>query len=109
MLALKAGELPGTQGQLELFRQHALGNFRSLLIEVARDPAMVVFLDGRTNFKRKPQENFGREIMELFTFGVGNYTEEVVYAAARVFTSWLGTDSVAILGGDFRANAPAII
>ena len=88
MLALKAGELPGPQGQLELFRQHALGNFRNLLFEVARDPAMVVFLDGRTNFKARPQENFGREIMELFTFGVGNYTEEDVYAAARVFTGW---------------------
>ena len=88
MLALKAGELPGPRGQLELFRQYALGNFRNLLIEVARDPAMVVFLDGRTNVKSKPQENFGREIMELFTFGVGNYTEEDVYAAARVFTGW---------------------
>lgn len=88
MLALKAGELPGPQGQLELFRQYALGNFRDLLVNVARDPAMVVFLDGRVNFKRKPQENFGREIMELFTFGVGNYTEDDVYAAARVFTGW---------------------
>ena len=88
MMALKAGELPGPQGQIELFRQYALGNFRNLLFEVARDPAMVVWLDGRTNFKRKPQENFGREIMELFTFGVGNYTEEDVYAAARVFTGW---------------------
>lgn len=88
MLALKAGELPGPQGQLELFRQYALGNFRNMLIDVARDPAMVVWLDGRTNFKRKPQENFGREIMELFTFGVDNYTEEDVYAAARVFTGW---------------------
>jgi len=88
MLALKAGELPGPQGQIELFRRYALGNFRNLLIKVARDPAMVVFLDGRTNVRRKPQENFGREIMELFTFGVGNYTEEDVYAAARVFTGW---------------------
>jgi uncharacterized protein (DUF1800 family) len=88
MMALKSGELPGPQGQLELFRQHALGNFRTLLIEVAKDPAMVVWLDGRTNIRAKPQENFGREIMELFTFGVGNYTEEDVYAAARVFTGW---------------------
>ena len=88
MLARKAGELLGPQGQLELFRQFALGNFRDLLVNVARDPAMVVFLDGRTNFKRKPQENFGREILELFTFGVGNYVEEDVYAAARVFTGW---------------------
>ncbi|MSO46076.1 MAG: DUF1800 domain-containing protein [Acidobacteria bacterium] len=88
MMALKAGELPGPQGQLELFRQYALGNFRDLLIEVARDPAMIVFLDGRTNVRARPQENFGREIMELFTFGVGNYTEQDVYAAARVFTGW---------------------
>ena len=88
MLALKAGELPGPQGQLELFRQYALGNFRDMLIEVARDPAMVVFLDGRTNTRARPQENFGREIMELFTFGLGNYTEQDVYAAARVFTGW---------------------
>jgi uncharacterized protein (DUF1800 family) len=88
MLALKAGALPGPQGQLELFRQHALGKFRTLLVEVARDPAMLVFLDGRTNTRARPQENFGREIMELFTFGLGNYTEQDVYAAARVFTGW---------------------
>jgi uncharacterized protein (DUF1800 family) len=49
---------------------------------------MLVWLDGRTNTRAKPQENFGREIMELFTIGVGNYTEEDVYAAARVFTGW---------------------
>ena len=88
MMALKAGELPGPQGQIELFRRFALGNFRNLLVEVARDPAMLVFLDGRTNTRARPQENFGREIMELFTFGVGNYTEQDVYAAARVFTGW---------------------
>jgi uncharacterized protein (DUF1800 family) len=88
MMALKAGELPGPQGQIELFRQYALGNFRTLLVEVAKDPAMLVWLDGRTNTRARPQENFGREIMELFTFGVGNYTEQDVYAAARVFTGW---------------------
>jgi uncharacterized protein (DUF1800 family) len=88
MLALKAGELPGPPGQIELFRRFALGNFRNLLIEVARDPAMVVWLDGRTNTRTRPQENFGREVMELFTFGLGNYVEQDVYAAARVFTGW---------------------
>jgi uncharacterized protein (DUF1800 family) len=88
MMALKAGQLPGPQGQIELFRRFALGNFRNLLIEVAKDPAMLVWLDGRTNTRARPQENFGREIMELFTFGVGNYTEQDVYAAARVFTGW---------------------
>ena len=49
---------------------------------------MLIWLDGRTNTKAQPQENFGREIMELFTLGVGNYTEADVYAAARVFTGW---------------------
>ena len=72
MLAHKAGVLRGPQGQIELFRQYALGNFRNLLLEVAKDPAMVVWLDGQSNTKAKPQENFGREVMELFTVGVGN-------------------------------------
>ena len=88
MMALKPGDLPGPQGQIELFRQYALGSFRNLLIEVAKDPAMVVWLDGRTNVRNRPQENFAREVMELFTWGVGNYTEQDVYAAARVFTGW---------------------
>jgi uncharacterized protein (DUF1800 family) len=76
------------KGQIHLFREFATGNFRDLLIEVAKDPAMIIWLDGRTNLKAKPQENFGREIMELFTIGLGNYTEQDVYAAARVFTGW---------------------
>jgi uncharacterized protein (DUF1800 family) len=100
MMALKAGELPGPQGQIELFRRFALGNFRNLLIEVAKDPAMLVWLDGQTNTRARPQENFGREIMELFTFGVGNYTEQDVYAAARVFTGWNLTPVAAALRND---------
>jgi uncharacterized protein (DUF1800 family) len=88
MLAHKPGVLRGPQGQVELFRQYALGNYRDLLLQVARDPAMLVWLDGKSNTKAKPQENFGREVMELFTVGVGHYTEADVYAAARVFTGW---------------------
>jgi uncharacterized protein (DUF1800 family) len=76
------------QGQIELFRQHGLGNFSDLLVQVAQDPAMLVWLDGETNTKTNPQENFGRELMELFTVGVQNYVETDVYAAARVFTGW---------------------
>lgn len=88
MMAAKSSEDPGqARGQLELFRQYALGNFRDLLLEVAKDPAMLVWLDGRLNTKSNPQENFGRELMELFTFGL-NYVETDVYAAARVFTGW---------------------
>jgi uncharacterized protein (DUF1800 family) len=88
MLAQKPGVLRGPQGQIELFRQYALGNYRDLLLQVARDPAMLVWLDGKSNTKAKPQENFGREVMELFTVGVGHYTEADVYAAARAFTGW---------------------
>ncbi len=88
MMALAPGEFPGPPGQVEVFRTRALGKFRDLLVEVAKNPAMLIWLDGRTNTKARPQENFGREVMELFTFGVGHYTEQDVYAAARVFTGW---------------------
>ena len=88
-MAAKASDDPGkVRGQIEMLRENALGNFRDILTEIAKDTAMIVWLDGRTNFKAQPQENFGREIMELFSVGVGNYTESDVYAAARVFTGW---------------------
>jgi uncharacterized protein (DUF1800 family) len=88
-LAAKASEDPAkVRGQIEMLRDNALGNFRDILLNIAKDTAMIVWLDGRTNTKAQPQENFGREIMELFTVGVGNYTEADVYAAARVFTGW---------------------
>jgi uncharacterized protein (DUF1800 family) len=88
MMAYTPGTLRGPMGQIELFRQNALGNFRDLLVKVAQDAAMLVWLDGKSNTAAKPQENFGREVMELFTVGVGHYTEPDVYAAARVFTGW---------------------
>ena len=88
-MAAKPSEDPaGVRGQIEMLRDNALGNFRDMLIAIAGDTAMLVWLDGRTNTKAKPQENFGREVMELFTMGVGHYTEADVYAAARVFTGW---------------------
>jgi uncharacterized protein (DUF1800 family) len=88
-MAAKPDEDPGrVRGQIEMLRDNALGNFQSLLVEIAKDTAMLIWLDGRTNTRAMPQENFGREIMELFTIGVGHYTESDVYAAARVFTGW---------------------
>jgi uncharacterized protein (DUF1800 family) len=88
-LAAKPSEDPGgVRGQIEMLRDNALGNFRDILVNIAKDTAMLYWLDGRTNVKARPQENFGREIMELFTMGVGHYTEPDVYAAARVFTGW---------------------
>jgi len=74
--------------QLSVFQTKGLGNFRDLLIAVAQDPAMLVFLDAGVNTKDSPNENFAREIMELFTMGVGNYSENDVQEAARAFTGW---------------------
>lgn len=89
MMAAKRSEHPaGLWSQLDLFRDYALPNFRDLLFEVARDPAMLFWLDGRLNTRARPQENFAREVMELFTIGVGQFTESDVYAGARVFTGW---------------------
>ncbi len=88
LMALVDGEFPGPKGQIEVLRSLALGKFRDLLVEMAKNPAMLIWLDGRTNTRQRPQENFGRELMELFTIGVGNYGEQDVYAAARVFTGW---------------------
>ena len=74
--------------QLELFEAEGLGNFRTLVVGVAQDPAMLAFLDAGVNVKGAPNENFAREIMELFTMGVGNYSEHDIREAARAFTGW---------------------
>lgn len=82
--------------QLQLFQTQGLGNFRELLIGVAKDPAMLAYLDAGVNVKGAPNENFAREIMELFTMGVGNYQEADIREGARAFTGWnfKGTDFV---------------
>jgi uncharacterized protein (DUF1800 family) len=69
-------------------RANALGNFGELLHAIARDPAMVVYLDNAQNRRGTPNENFAREVMELFTLGEGNYTEQDIKEAARAFTGW---------------------
>ena len=78
--------------QNETFRRHATGNFRDLVVAVAQDPAMLYFLDAGVNVKGAPNENFAREIMELFTMGVGNYSERDIREAARAFTGWNSDD-----------------
>jgi uncharacterized protein (DUF1800 family) len=80
-----AGSPPG---QIEKLRRYGTGSFATLLWEMARDPAMIYWLDSQLNTRTRPQENFGREIMELFSLGIGHYTEADVYAAARVFTGF---------------------
>jgi uncharacterized protein (DUF1800 family) len=71
-----------------LLRKHATGSFADLLHAVSKDPAMLWYLDGITNTVRERNENFGREVMELFTLGRGNYTEQDVVEASRSFTGW---------------------
>ena len=74
--------------QHAMLRRNALGNFGTLLREVSRDPAMLVYLDGANSRKEQPNENFAREVMELFTLGEGNYTEKDIKEVARAFTGW---------------------
>jgi len=80
------GKLMLTQN--ELLRSFAFGDFSKLLIEISRDPAMLVYLDSATNRKSHPNENYAREIMELFCLGEGNYTETDIRELARCFTGW---------------------
>ena len=74
--------------ELRLYENHGTGNFRDLTVAVAQDPGMLTFLDAGVNVKGASNENFAREIMELFTMGVGNYTEKDIREAARAFTGW---------------------
>jgi hypothetical protein len=74
--------------QNEKIRQRAWGSFPELVWAIATDPAMLVYLDGEANTKEHPNENFARELMELFTIGIGHYTERDVLEAARAFTGW---------------------
>ena len=75
-------------GQNLLLRKYAFGNFRDLLHAITEDPAMILYLDNQSNRKGKPNENFARELLELFTLGEGNYTEQDIKEAARAFTGY---------------------
>jgi uncharacterized protein (DUF1800 family) len=76
------------QRQNSLLRANALGDFRALVSAVGKDPAMLIWLDSTINKKAKPNENYAREVMELFTLGRGRYTEKDIREAARAFTGW---------------------
>src|SRR6202795_2336082 len=87
-------------GQLELFEKQGTGNFRDLTKAVAQDPGMLAFLDAGVNVKGASNENFAREIMELFTMGVGHYTEKDIREAARAFTGWNYVDLKFVVNKD---------
>ena len=74
--------------QVNMFRQYGLGNFPTLLVELSKDPAMIIWLDNNDNHKTAINENYGRELLELFSMGIGNYTEEDIKECARAFTGW---------------------
>ena len=84
----KVNDAVAMQRQNDLFRAHAMDKFDVLLKLVARDPAMLIWLDSDTNRKNQPNENWARELMELFTMGIGNYTEDDVKQEARAWTGW---------------------
>ena len=92
---VKSGNLMLRQN--EILRRNALGSFAQMLHAVAKDPAMLIYLDGANSRKASPNENFAREVMELFTLGEGSYREQDIKEAARAFTGW----SFAPLTGDF--------
>ena len=83
----KVKSLP-MKNQIDLFRSLALANFADIVIAVSKDPAMLDWLDNRTNRVGRPNENYARELMELFTLGIGNYTEDDIHEIARCFTGW---------------------
>ena len=85
--------------QNDLLRRESLGSFRPVLHGIAKDVAMLLWLDSNSNRKRHPNENFSREVMELFSLGVGNYSEHDIQEAARAFTGWYVRD------GEFWFNA----
>src|SRR5215470_17686561 len=95
-----------TLGQLQLFYKYGTANFRDLIVAVAKDPAMLSFLDAGVNVKGAPNENFAREIMELFTMGVGNYSEKDIREAARAFTGWNYADLAFVVNKEQHDDAP---
>lgn len=84
-------------GMIDLLYRNALGNFRTILTEISRDPAMLVWLDTNQSKKGMPNENYARELMELFSLGIGHYSEQDIREAARAFTGWEIKDGQGVL------------
>jgi len=84
----KSNHVPSSVQQIDTFRQVGMTNLRTILLELSRDPAMIYWLDNNENHNGEPNENYGRELLELFSMGVGNYSELDIKMAARAFTGW---------------------
>ena len=90
----KSEHNPAHMGQIDMFRRAGLSDMRTILTGLSKDPAMIYWLDNNENHKGEPNENYGREILELFSMGVGNYTETDVKMAGRAFTGWTFTQPI---------------
>ncbi len=85
---VKLNQANALLNQIQMFRTYGLGNYATLLVELSRDPAMIIWLDNNDNHKEAINENYGRELLELFSMGIGNYTEQDIKECARAFTGW---------------------
>ena len=90
----KSEHSPTIIGQIEMFREVGMSDLRTILLALAKDPAMNYWLDNCENHADQPNENWGRELLELFSMGVGNYTEDDIKNAARAFTGWTFTQPI---------------
>ena len=97
--------------QIEMFRQNGMSDLKTVLLDVSKNPAMIYWLDNNENRKGEPNENYGRELLELFSMGVGNYEEADIKSAARAFTGWTFTQPIPLYpqghhdpGFDFRKD-----
>ena len=90
----KVANSPMMRSHYEMLRDYGLGNFRDLLVALSKDPAMIYWLDQQMNHGDAPNENFGRELLELFSMGRGNYTEDDVKECARAFTGWTKSQTI---------------
>ena len=85
---VKLNQANALLNQIEMFRRYGLGNYGALLVELSKDPAMIIWLDNNDNHKEAINENYGRELLELFSMGIGNYSEQDIKECARAFTGW---------------------
>ncbi len=93
--------------QIAMFRRHGMTKLDELLVELSKDPAMIVWLDNQENHNGAINENYGRELLELFSMGVGNYSEDDIKEAARAFTGWtIGNTEYMVLRSDRDSDMP---
>jgi uncharacterized protein (DUF1800 family) len=101
----KSEHTPTMVDHIQMLRTNCMANFRTLLLGISRDPAMIFWLDNNENHGEAINENYGREILELFSMGIGNYTEDDIKSAARAFTGWTYDTPVALYPfGHFDVN-----